>query len=770
MSTNQHNTDEGENNEFTADDVDWHGLFDERLNHEQGDVYDADLLESAVRAHVDDDERLPDEIITQAVDEGLLDRVDGDEVTPADRVLGDPGHAVGGDESVRANGKDTADGTGSSGENTDADGELFEKYVGVPERTREKNNWLTWDSSSERKQPHRKGDFHISWSDPEDWMSFEDAARYAEGRPAAGIGRVNALDNDDARDDESAAFDLDGCLVEERGATKDWVPDLNTFTDAGVYVEYSPSGMGLRIPCDGYTPPKWFTNELLDDKHEGVEVLTNKFSTITGDALDDAGSKALTPETIDTGKVDEWLLEAYRNLTGEDPPGYGDEGDGSTETPDSVEGDEVETGEYHGDGLTEEQARDALEEIDADVAYPTWRDIGFALVDEFDRETALDLFKDWSRDGTKWDKDAEEQAEAIISDASPGGGVTGGTLVHHARQNGWEPPKESGDGSDAVPSYEVTGGYRLQLVPISGKEAKIVLKNGDGQVYTETVGKGSWESRQTRQKVAAAASKVVPDEDGNTVKDGVREALQQALAERDGDPDRWDRLMRSEGTQNLIDRTLDVVVYPYEDGATWVITMRPPEESPKDGPQTFEFDGGQLNNRHAGPFLNEYLEKFLVRTELDSEAWGELTKYWVDEAEPEEPEVDVSKEAFIEGILDDLNGGAFTAVRWGDRMDDFDWGSRNAIYAGPDDGPTDEEAVLVPGRYIHEKMEDAGVEFNLSKELRERDILLTTSERVRAGPDKSQRRVWVFDADETLFSGGQALYDPEAEPDDGVDV
>jgi hypothetical protein len=127
MSTNQHNTDEGENNEFTADDVDWHGLFDERLNHEQGDVYDSDLLESAVRAHVDDDERLPDEIITQAVDEGLLDRVDGDEVTPADRVLGDPGHAVGGDESVRANGKDTADGTGSSGENTDADGELFEK-------------------------------------------------------------------------------------------------------------------------------------------------------------------------------------------------------------------------------------------------------------------------------------------------------------------------------------------------------------------------------------------------------------------------------------------------------------------------------------------------------------------------------------------------------------------------------------------------------------------------------------------------------------------
>lgn len=764
------NNEREQHNEFTADGVDWSGLFVDRLGHEPGDAYDGGRLESAVRAFVDDDERLPDEIITQAVDEGFLDRVDDETVTPTDHVVGDPGHAVGPDESARRNGKDTVEGTGLSGEDTDADGEFPEKYVGVPERTREKDNWLTWDSSSDRKQPHKKGDFHISWSDPGDWLSFEDAARYAEGRPSAGIGRVNALDNDDAPDDESAAFDLDGCLRDERGATKSWVPALDVFTDAGVYVEYSPSGTGLRIPCDGYKPPEWFTNELLDDKHEGVEVLTNKFSTITGDALDDAGSKALTPETIDTGKVDEWLLEAYRNLTGEDPPGYGDEGDGSTETPDSVEGDEVETGEYHGDGLTEEQARDALEEIDADVAYPTWRDIGFALVDEFDEETALDLFKDWSHGGSKWDKEAEKQAKKIIKDASPGGGVTGGTLVHHARQNGWEPPKESGDGSDAVPSYEVAGGYRLQLVPISGKEAKIVLKDGDTQVYTETVEKGSWESRQTRQKVAAAASKVVPDEDGNTVKDGVREALQAALAERDGDPERWDRLMRDEGTQELINRTVDVVVYPYEDGATWVITMRPPKESPKDGPQTFEFDGGQLNNRHAGPFLNEYLEKFLVRTELDSEAWGELTEYWVDEAEPEEPEVDVSKEAFIEDILNDLNGGAFTAVDWGDRMRAFDWGGRNAIYAGDGDGPTEEEAVLVPGQYISEKMEDAGVEFNLSKELRERDILLTTSERVRAGPDKQQRRCWVFDADETLFAGGEALYNPDDEPEDGVGV
>jgi hypothetical protein len=333
-----------------------------------------------------------------------------------------------------------------------------------------------------------------------------------------------------------------------------------------------------------------------------------------------------------------------------------------------------------------------------------------------------------------------------------------------------ELPTGDGDGSDAVPSYEVAGGYRLQLVPISGKEAKIVLKNGDTQVYTETVEKGSWESRQTRQKVAAAASKVVPDEDGNTVKDGVREALQQALAERDGDPDRWDRLMRSEGTQNLIDRTLDVVVYPYEDGTTWVITMRPPEESPQNEPQTFEFDGGQLNNQNPGHFLDEYVERFLVRTELDSKAWRKLTDYWLDEGEPEEPEVDVSKEAFIEGILDDLNGGAFTAVEWDGRMQAFDWGSRNAIYAGPGDGPIDEEAVLVPGRYIHEKMDDAGVEFNLSKELRERGILLTTSERIRAGPDSQQRRVWVFDADETLFAGGEALYDPDDDPEDGVGV
>ena len=760
------NNEREQHNEFTTDEVDWSGLFVERLNHDPCDVYDEGTLESAVRAHVDDDDRLPDEIITRAVDEGLLDRVDDGTVTPTPCVVGDPGHAVGDGETAQRNGEKTADGVGSSDEDTDADGELPEKYVGVPERTREKDNWLTWDSSSDRKQPHRKGDFHISWSDPDDWMSFEEAARYAEGRPAAGIGRVNALDNDGVPDDESAAFDLDGCLVEERGDTKDWVPDLDTFTDAGVYVEYSPSGMGLRIPCDGYEPPEWFTNELLDDEHEGVEVLTNKFSTITGDALDDAGARALTPEVLDPDKVDEWLLEAYRNLTGEDPPGYGDEGDESTETPDSVEGDEVETGEYHGDGLAEEQARDALDHINPDVSYPTWRDIGFALVDEFDGKTALDLFRDWSRGGSKWDKDAQKQAKKIISDASPGGGVTGGTLVHHARQNGWEPPKESGDGSDAVPTFDIDGGGQLILEPIDGSDCRVRVKDGDGETYTEVVEKGAWETRGTRENIASAAADTVDLE-----AEAVRGAFVDALAEEEADPDRWTKLMRDETTAGLLDRTEEVVVYPAGDETKWVVRMRAGPEDRVEGAETFEFGAGEFNNSSPSAFCQAYLSRFLTEVDLDGAAWDELTTKWIDAAEVKETETDVARDVLVEDLLRDLGtAGAFDVVHEDDKTELFDPTTRRAVFVENEEDP---DEVMVPARYVTEKVEDAGADITnaqLSQELRDRGIMTRSTTQIRDATG-GRSSVWAFDADQTGWDRGGPFYRPaEDEEEEVVDL
>lgn len=95
----------------------------------------------------------------------------------------------------------------------------------------------------------------------------------------------------------------------------------------------------------------------------------------------------------------------------------------------------------HGRPRAQVYVRDALDHIDPDVSYPLWRDIGFALADHFGSDTTAEsVFKDWSRSGTKWDDDAEDQAERIIDHADDGGGRTIGTVIYHARQGGWDLP------------------------------------------------------------------------------------------------------------------------------------------------------------------------------------------------------------------------------------------------------------------------------------------------------------------------------------------
>jgi len=152
--------------------------------------------------------------------------------------------------------------------------------------------------------------------------------------------------------------------------------------------------------------------------------------TVTGDRLKGAGW-----EIADAGDwVDRWLREAYTSLTGEDPVDDGDDA-GSY-------GD----GEYGDEWLDEGDIREALEHIDADSTYTLWRDIGFALVDFFEADdVALEVFVDWSKTGSKFDADAERQAERIINDADANGQRTVGTVVHHATENGWTPPDPPDD-------------------------------------------------------------------------------------------------------------------------------------------------------------------------------------------------------------------------------------------------------------------------------------------------------------------------------------
>jgi len=101
-------------------------------------------------------------------------------------------------------------------------------FANIPDELQERDQWLLWDASADTpRRPHWNGNFHISWDDPDDWHSFDDAVAAAETRDSWGIGYVLAKDNDDY------ARGLYGCL------------DLRVFTSHWSD-RTSPSGGRIR--------------------------------------------------------------------------------------------------------------------------------------------------------------------------------------------------------------------------------------------------------------------------------------------------------------------------------------------------------------------------------------------------------------------------------------------------------------------------------------------------------------------------------------------
>lgn len=190
-------------------------------------------------------------------------------------------------------------------------------FDNIPDELQERDQWLLWDSSADSpRQPHWNGDFYgISWSDPDDWHSFEEAVETAAECDSWGIGYVMAKDNDDYARGLYGCLDLDGVHDPETGRSKDWVPGLSAFFDEGErYVEFSPSGTGIHIPLVGQDEPEWWSDShFSDDEHEGVEFLTNKFVTFTGNKLTGAG------ESVSDADPAPFLHECYEAINDESP-------------------------------------------------------------------------------------------------------------------------------------------------------------------------------------------------------------------------------------------------------------------------------------------------------------------------------------------------------------------------------------------------------------------------------------------------------------------
>jgi len=184
----------------------------------------------------------------------------------------------------------------------------------IPDELKERDQWLMWDKSADTpRRPHWCGNFGISWSDPDDWYSFEEAVEAAQEHESWGIGYVFAKEIEEHPRGLYGALDLDGC-TDENGRPREWLPSLQPFFDTGAYMERSPSGEGIHIPLAGFEPPEWWSDVALDD-HEGVEAYGKKFFTFTGDSLRGSGDSV-----ANTGDyVTKWLKEVYEEIKGAHP-------------------------------------------------------------------------------------------------------------------------------------------------------------------------------------------------------------------------------------------------------------------------------------------------------------------------------------------------------------------------------------------------------------------------------------------------------------------
>ena len=302
-------------------------------------------------------------------------------------------------------------------------------FDSVPGELKDRDQWLYWNASKDKPRkplPTPAADKGVDWTDPDQWVSFDEAAERAESEPKAGIGYVNAADNPDYARGIYGVIDLDG-VADGDGHPKDWVPSLKPFFDHDAYAEWSPSGDGIHIPIVGIEVPDWWTDQhFTDDEHEGVEVLSHKFATYTGDKMRGAGDNV-----AEYGEwVDEWLREAYKAVTGEDPV------EERTEEIAAQATDGSSSSAPDEEWFTEDVAEEALDHIDPGCGYTVWRDVGMALANRFGGSGEA-LFEKWSRRSSKWDSDAEKQAERIVRDAS-NYQYDAGTIIHYAQQGGWD--------------------------------------------------------------------------------------------------------------------------------------------------------------------------------------------------------------------------------------------------------------------------------------------------------------------------------------------
>jgi len=95
---------------------------------------------------------------------------------------------------------------------------MTDGYTTIPDFLQDRDQWLYWNSSNATpRKPLAKPEATTaaSWSDPDEWVDFASAVANAEQIESAGIGYVNAIDNDDYPRGLVGSIDIDGAADDD---------------------------------------------------------------------------------------------------------------------------------------------------------------------------------------------------------------------------------------------------------------------------------------------------------------------------------------------------------------------------------------------------------------------------------------------------------------------------------------------------------------------------------------------------------------------------
>lgn len=120
--------------------------------------------------------------------------------------------------------------------------------------------------------------------------------------------------------------------------------------------------------------------------------------------------------------------------------------------------------------ITPELLRSALAHVSALLARDEWAKVAMAIKSEFPDEAGFDLFDAWSQ--TAGDVYNAKATRDTWKSVRASGGVTVGTLLHLAKQNGWEPPKGQQPASQPDPEAAAQAAARLARERVERAQAE----------------------------------------------------------------------------------------------------------------------------------------------------------------------------------------------------------------------------------------------------------------------------------------------------------